>query len=603
MPRLASLLAAAGALAFSIFVPALQALAQPAGSPAAPKAQAAGDVGKEAEAKPAAKGADKAAKGAEKKEKPAAKRVAGPSVPVMTVSRTPVFSERLILETGRIPPPKPKADVSGFTMHGEYQLRYRAMSDLRLEAPQGRPEIDSLGQNQYVYHWMRLNPRLQIRDKVAIVGQIDAPRGLIVGDTTQFVGAARDALDEHHWLEVHPRYLFLEYASPFGLVRVGQQGSHWGAGILANDGDHRALFGDYQRGSLVERVLIATTPMGKDGPLVVAFAGDLVFEDPTADLIDDGDLALQGVLAVRWQMKHAELGVYGALRSQTREGVSVDETTAFTDELFAGVVDVTGKWNARVPGSATFLFGEAEAALIAGSTSFSRGAYGASVMPGAAREEEAIRSFGASVKLGAVRVKDTGPSAYGDLVVQLEWGYASGDANPYDGVNRRFTFDPNHNVGLVLFDQVLAWKTARAATLAGDPDLVRRPAPGLSFLPSNGGVFGAMYLNPTVVVRPKRWLDLKAGVVIAQSTADVVDPYRAGALGSFANWDGGDERSHNLGLELDLGADARIFVSDSLKLDVGVEGGVLLPGRAFDNARGEALPNQYLGNVKLGVNF
>lgn len=513
------------------------------------------------------------------------------------------FSERLILESGRVEPPAKRPDSLGFTMHGEYEIRYRAMTDLRLEPPQGRPDLGSLGQSHYVVHWMRLSPRLTFKDKVAIVGQIDVPRGLVIGDTTTLVGAARDPLAEHQWLTAHPRYLYLEFDSPIGLVRAGQQGSHWGMGILANDGDHGTLFGDYGRGSLVERAMLATSPMGKDGPLVVALAGDLVFEDNTADLVDNEDLAVQGVLAVRWRMKQAELGVYGVLRSQSRESASIDERTSFTEELFAGIVDVTGKWNARVPGSNVFVFGEAEAAMIAGSTTFGRGVYGPIAASGSEREAESVRSFGAAVRLGAARKKGRGLGEFGDVVVQLEWGYASGDADPYDGVSRRFTFDPNHNVGLVLFDQVLAWKTARAATLAGDPSLVRRPAPGLQFLPSNGGIFGATYLNPTAVVRPKRWLDLKAGVVIAQATADVVDPYRAGALGDYANYDGGDERSHNLGLELDLGADVRFVVSDSLKLHLGAEGGVLLPGRAFDDAEGRRLPNQFLGNIKLGVNF
>jgi hypothetical protein len=164
-------------------------------------------------------------------------------------------------------------------------------------------------------------------------------------------------------------------------------------------------------------------------------------------------------------------------------------------------------------------------------------------------------------------------------------------------------FDPNHNVGLVLFDQVLAWKTARAATLAGSPGLGRRPAPGLQLLPTNGGVAGATYLNPKVVVRPKAWLDLKGGAVIAQATADFVDPYRAGALGSDANYDGGDERSHDLGLELDLGVDARLDVSDLVTVELGAEGGFLFPGRAFDDGRGRGLGTSYLGNAKLGVHF
>ena len=182
-------------------------------------------------------------------------------------------------------------------------------------------------------------------------------------------------------------------------------------------------------------------------------------------------------------------------------------------------------------------------------------------------------------------------------------GYASGDANPGDGVTRRFTFDENHHVGLVLFDQVLRWKTARSATIAQDPALVARAAPGLEYLSSNGGVFGAQYINPRFVARPRRWLDLKGGVVIAQTTADLVDPYRFGALGNVRNYDGGDPRAHDLGVELDAGAAARVQLDPSAVLQVGAEGGVLFPGRAFDDAAGNKLPNQYVGALQLGLQF
>jgi hypothetical protein len=77
---------------------------------------------------------------------------------------------------------------------------------------------------------------------------------------------------------------------------------------------------------------------------------------------------------------------------------------------------------------------------------------------------------------------------------------------------------------LILFDEVLAWKTARASSAAQDRELTRRANPGADLLPSNGGVFGATYLNPTLVIRPRRELDLKLGAVIAQTTADLVDP-------------------------------------------------------------------------------
>jgi hypothetical protein len=194
-----------------------------------------------------------------------------------------------------------------------------------------------------------------------------------------------------------------------------------------------------------------------------------------------------------------------------------------------------------------------------------------------------------------------GKLRWGDVVAELEWGYASGDSDPSDGVSKRFTMDPNHNVGLVLFDQVMAWKTARAATIAQDPKIVNRAPPGLDFLPSRGGVFGATYLNPRVVVRPRPWLDLKAGALIAQTTADFVDPFHAAALGSFVNYDGGDPTRHDLGVELDAGFMTRIAFRQGTTIALGAEGGVLFPGHAFDNAAGRMLESQYLANLKVGV--
>ena len=45
--------------------------------------------------------------------------------------------------------------------------------------------------------------------------------------------------------------------------------------------------------------------------------------------------------------------------------------TPFTEALTVGVVDVAGKFNARVPGTRAFVFGELEVATIFGSSSFS----------------------------------------------------------------------------------------------------------------------------------------------------------------------------------------------------------------------------------------
>jgi hypothetical protein len=513
------------------------------------------------------------------------------------------FSDRFVLDTGRHEFKKPDPEAISFSFAGEYQLRYRMASNLRLQPPVPHPEATTLGQNQYLYHWLRIGGRFSYRDKLSIVAQIDAPSGLIIGDTTSYVDAARDPLNETKWYGAQPRYLYLQYDSPIGMFRVGQQGSHWGMGLLANDGDHPSLFGDYARGSLVERILYATTPFGKGTPFTIALAGDLVFQDQTADLIHDRDRAFQGVLGLLYRTKAAELGLYGVIRHQERDQQAVDQYTPYTDKLTVGVFDVTGKFNAPVAGARAFVYGQLEAALILGSTSYVRGAYGRPVDPTTPRSDELVRSFGAAGTLGAVHVNGKGKDAWGDVVGEFEAGYASGDADPNDGVTKRFTFEANHHVGLVLFSQVMAWKTARAATIAQDPAVVARAAPGVGLLPSNGGVFGAQYLNPRFVLRPRRWLDLKGGAVIAQSTADLVDPYHVGAIGNYANYDGGDARRHDLGLELDAGADVRIPVETAATVQAGFEGGVLFPGHAFDDAAGQRLANQYVGNLKLGIQF
>jgi hypothetical protein len=513
-----------------------------------------------------------------------------------------IFLDRFVLETGRIEPKPPDPGALRVGIHGEYQLRYDAMSTLRLQAPVGQPSIDTLGQHQYLYHWLRVGARLDIFDKIALVAQIDVPRGMIAGDTTQYVDASRDSFAQARWYEVHPRYLYLEYVSPVGVFRLGQQGSQWGMGILANDGDHDTLFGDHRRGSLMERILYTATPMGKGTPLFIALGADVVFQDATADLLS-GDRAFQGFAALGYRGEHAELGVYGVGRHQEHGGQSVDQYTPYTDALTVGVLDVEGRFDVPIPGSHAFAYGQGEVATIFGSTSFERGAYANLIDPTAARSDERVLAYGGAAVLGAVHVSGSGADRWGNVMGEVEIGYASGDADPFDGTEKRFTFDENHHVGLILFDQVMRWKTARAATLAQEPTLVARAAPGIQLLPSNGGVFGAAYLNPRVVFRPRRWVDLKGGVVIAQTTADFVDPYHAGALGSYQNYDGGDPKKHDLGVEVDLGTAFRVQVDPGATLQAGFQGGVLFPGHAFDDASGRGIGNQYLASVQLGLQY
>jgi hypothetical protein len=507
------------------------------------------------------------------------------------------FLPRFVLETARAPIAPPDPEFLKFQIHGEYQLRASLLTDLPLRPFRGNPETARLGQTFRLEHWHRITPRLYFSEEIQLVGQIDLPRGFIAGQETRHVEAAERDLKERQPLEVDPRWLYLDWLTPVGLLRVGQQPSHWGMGIIANDGDHPSLFGDYRGGAIVERILFATKPAGKDSPFTVAIAGDLVFRDANADLRDD-QVAFQGVLAAFYADRQENMiGVYGVYRHQRQEDAALPGRD-FDETLRAWAFDSSGRFNAKIPGTRGFVFGEYEVAYLLGDTDIVR-----TTAQTAANEREKIRAFGAATRLGAVVTEGEGAQRWGKFVAQVEWGWASGDADPNDGVTRRFRFDPNHNVGLILFDEVLHWKTARAATIARDPELTQRPNPGVDLLPSNGSIFGATYLYPTVVFRPMRQLDLKAGAVIAQTTADFVDPVQVGTSGRFVNYDGGSPKSHDLGIELDAGVEYRLGLDYDISLAFGAEGGVFFPGNGFADAQGNRMNTQYIGVLELGLYY
>lgn len=540
---------------------------------------------------------------------------------------------RLFLDSGRPEPLAPDPETYRFFLHGEYQMRLQAERSFPLvasaSAMASKPGItdQSLGQNWFVHHWMRLSPRFQVKDQLEIVAQLDLVTGMMLGPKAIDSGADQMPRNEYNgFSNVQPRWLYAQYRLPFGVVRIGQQPNHWGMGILANDGDRPLLFGDYRYGSISERLLFATKPGGKDSDFYLALAGDVVFRDNNARLTR-GDRALQAVVAAFWEKAGNKVGVFSTARQQENDRTSGSPLFGYVDEVDAIAVDFHGRYVQAVPGDRdTFLVAESEVAYILGQTNILR-----TQDQAASGAKTQVRSYGGAASIGFVHrawgasfwsdagskdsalassasylgVKNERGVPYGDIAATFEMGYASGDADPYDGKQKRFVFDPNHRVGLLLFDEVMRFQTARSATAATDPLLANanRPTPGVDLLPSNGGVFGAQYINPTIIYRPRYWLDVKSGMVIAQATSDIVDPYRLATQGSYVNYRGGDPKKKDLGVELDAGLEARFPLEYGLKLNVGWQGGVLFPGAAFENGDGARLPVQWVTVGRLGVIF
>lgn len=540
---------------------------------------------------------------------------------------------RLFLDSGRPEPLAPEADTYRLFLHGEYQMRFQAERSFPLTASASamasKPGItdQSLGQNWFVHHWMRLTPRFQIKDQLEIIAQLDLVTGMMLGPRAIDSGADHMPRNEYNgFSNVQPRWLYAQYRLPFGIVRLGQQPNHWGMGILANDGDHPLFFGDYRYGSISERLLFATKPGGKDSDFYLALAGDLVFRDNNARLTR-GDQALQAVVAAFWEKNGNKFGVFSTARHQENDRTSGSSLYGYTDEIDAIAVDLHGRYVQNVPGDQdTFLVAESEVAYILGQTNLIR-----TQDQARSGAETQVRSYGGAASVGFVHrawgasfwsdagskdnalassasylgVKNERGVPYGKIAATFEMGYATGDADPYDGKQKRFVFDPNHRVGLLLFDEVMRFQTARSATAATDPLLSnsQRPTPGVDLLPSNGGVFGAQYINPTFIYRPRYWLDLKGGMVVAQATTDIVDPYRLATQGNYVNYRGGDPKKKDLGVELDAGVEARFPLEYGLKLNVGAQGGVLFPGAAFENRDGSRLATQWVTIGRLGVIF
>ncbi len=489
-------------------------------------------------------------------------------------------------------PPAPRAASTVATgplleirLPGELQVRYVAQTNIPLAVTPGSTTLpDNLAQNQYLETWLRFRPSLRFGERFRVHLQADLARAVVADHPTRGVGLAREPrTDVFPYGALDFRWGYVEWDSPIGLFRLGQQGFTWGLGILANDGDRRPTFGDYRYGDIVERLAFATRPAGRDTDFVVAVAGDLVYRDRIAQLVN-GDIALQGVLTAFYQdhrcTRECDRRRVGGLF--TYRDVSFDNGSF----LRVAVADLVARWTWPTPDRQGTVFAGVELVGIFGSTDAARTVN---------VSQHDIVQFGGAGELGIER-----PGKYR---LSLEGGYTSGDRNPVDSTQRRMNFNPSHRVGLILFPEVMAWQTARSAHIAGDPDLVARAANGTFLLPTQGGVAGAAYLYPTARLNLSRHIELRAGAVVGVATTDVVDPTTPQLYGTARNYRGGDSSRRDLGLELDLGIDAEFPVTGGVTITGGFQGGVFFPGHAFDDGAGRRMGVLGLGMARAGVAF
>jgi hypothetical protein len=511
--------------------------------------------------------------------------------------------------------PDPPAPPTRITLTPESHFGFRGAAEYRVNAVSVSPlDLQSAtNQNlQLIEQRLRLDGAVDYDDKVRIVVSADLLDGVLWGDNGVLgtspeptSGAAvttdnpnlstacitlkpgapvTEATSYHYGLcsadPVFIRHAYGDVMTPVGLLRIGRQAMTDGATIAVNDGDGRKnRFGVADRGNSADRILFATKPLEAfkrpsrrdltlDRGLFVILAYDrLVTNDPMA-YADDLHNA---IAAIRYRAPRL-----GAARDFEAQ---VFYAYRFSTEYTTQVSAWGGRLAARV---GDFTFGGETTAVLGSTTEVSEALHFINDDPVTA---QTVRAIGAR---GVARWDKKLVSLY------METDYASGNGNPNQSAPlTQFRFAEDTNVGLLMFKEVLAYQSARAAA-AGVALLEKLGAKDfpVQAISTNGSFTNAFALFPQVDVHPVKNLLLRGGVLVAWAPAPVVDPitsleHRSDAPhfpNGIVNYVGGaPDRFY--GTELDGRIQYRLF--DHFAADL--EGAVLFPGSALQDANGDAV--------------
>jgi hypothetical protein len=337
-------------------------------------------------------------------------------------------------------------------------------------------------------------------EELSITAKLGGIAGQVAGEPWGIEGVPDERLRDRRSLHLFtPRELKVAAKLPVGELQMGLMTSHWGLGLLANDGETAPFFGLPEFGDRVIRARFTTKPSATS-PLHLTAAYDRVVQD---DLVSEPrtQWATQAILSALWVDGPDRFGVYGVSREQ--------------DELLtgrsthAGVVDVFAQTEFDLS-EGTSLTLAAEGAAISGKTN-------------RATTTESPRRLHIK-SAGAVGVVSL--AAYEKrLEVGFNGGYASGDKDSADNQLNDFSFDRNYGVGTVLFDEVIGAIDARTHPLVSNPENVGQPPDGVDSIVNEGAFKRAAFIQPRIKVKPIKWVELKAGILFAAATAPVAHPY------------------------------------------------------------------------------
>jgi hypothetical protein len=458
-------------------------------------------------------------------------------------------------------------------MSGELRLIGSTLSPITVDA-----EGTQLGQENWLDARIRLGATLPFFiGELETEWEISAPQ--LLGDLWDIPGLVDERGRDARMLLTLPRKLNLSGRVANFHLQAGLNTSHWGLGLLANDGAHPDWWGRSDFGDRVIRLRATRLPFSDGPPKAVEMffttALDLVVADEMARLEDD-QLTGQAIASLLWRHRNEnQWGVYSVVRHQV-ERDRTRSTTALVVDGFADVTTSLGDWTLRTA---------AEAAVILGVTNRAT-TYNA-------RQRQNIAQLGATGLLALQNPSDS-------MTVRLRAGYASGDGDPDDAVAHDFGFDRDFSAGVVMFDQLSGGIEAATYSLLTDPDLAGKPPDAVDALVTEGTFRRAVFVQPAIEFKPISWVAARVGATLSWSTGPIRQPY-------YSHRAGGTARNH-LNTEISgrgLGTEVNWSVSFE-ELGEGsdnatqfeVQAGHLFVGEAYSAGGGQEVIHHVMGIVR-----
>lgn len=520
---------------------------------------------------------------------------------------------------------------------GFYEFTYNHNSQFVIDAVGTETPITDWGR-----HHLRLSPSINWRDLYFNV-EADLWSEEDFGNYEDFApGMARfDRRDRNvdGSPEIVLRNAFIQWKSPIGLLKIGHMLSSYGDGALVNSGKKGNRFGEVEYGDTVERILFATTPFlplsgkGSWGEyLTFLISGDLVYWDENADLLA-GDMAYQVSAGVMYRHPEYSNGLIFSYRKQEDDD---------GDNLEVYAINLNGQnrfsfhVGGSVEGSAADEAGVAEEELTAESDpqAVETAAEGEAVsVPvevssgfemALSFDYEFVTLLGSTTRLQQLGTPDgLDIKAFGavgrltyelvpiGLEIEFEMGYASGDNDPYDKDSTAFFFDPDFNVGMIFFEEMLPLISARAVEEMTDPERSNQVPKGLDLIPTKGRVTNTIYYLPQIRYTPPLGGTLAESLQLAFAAAILTTPTRfSHPYYTFEN--GGTPTNHlrartesnYLGTEILTALRFRFEpLVEHLGLKVGLEYAHFLPGAALSYPDGSKIDAVWKIMTTCGVEW